>query len=459
MREEAKPRPSLFEGPEGLPEEGERQPADQIASPHHICPYLGSQIDPATAFAYPAPANHCHHVLPATEVQLEHQRFHCLTARHTACPIYRQPAQIALPRRRTIMPPSISRPALPHVTWPRLGRPAVNPLPPLRRLLSSARPLAPSVLRFAAPLAVVAFLLVLFLIGWRNREALAAWLPDRREPATAQPADPLVAAVSPAVTNVRVTATTRPPQATPTSAPAGCAYPAGWLPVRLSSAWDIDVLARGYGLVGVELAEANCLAAGAALVAGQILYVPDRRPSVTPGPELEPATTRMASPTPEPSPSPSPSPTASPTVEPTPTPLPSPTAAPTLPATAVAMSCQVPAGWVRYTVLRGETLYEISLKFRVSVVRLQEANCLTNADFVWYGQRLWVPNTAPINPGPPPAPQPTAVPTTAPPTAEPPPPPPPQPQPTDPPPPPPPPTATAPMPTEAPPPTPTAPLP
>jgi LysM repeat protein len=422
MGAEVKPGPSLFEVQNGN-NGAESRAAEGLPQPRHICPHLGSESDEATALAFPAPANFCYHVRPAAEVQLEHQRLHCLTDHHHACPIYRQPAGVDLAGRKGRGSARLARLSLPIIHRPHFG-------------LGGLGPPAGAVKRVAIPLALAALLVVLGLAGWRNREALAALLPERSAP----PAEPLptraadsspepgVAAVLPSPTP-RDTATaapaataTRRPTLTATADAPDCAFPEGWLALRPSPGADLATLAGIYGLAPAELAEANCLDPGAVLEPGVLLYVPLLPPTATP------------------------SPTAS---------LPPTIAAPST-ATATPRTCEVPAGWVRYTVLRGETLYQISLKFRVSVDRLQEANCLDDVDVVFAGQRLWVPNVAPVNSVPPPTPVPTSpppVPTDTPP----PPPPPPPPAPTDTPPPPPPPTD--PPPTVGPPPTPTPPLP
>ncbi len=55
--------------------------------------------------------------------------------------------------------------------------------------------------------------------------------------------------------------------------------------------------------------------------------------------------------------------------------------------------CGPPAGWVRYTIQPGDTLYQISRLFRVTVWQLKQANCLIT-DTIRAGSRLWVPNVA-----------------------------------------------------------------
>lgn len=54
--------------------------------------------------------------------------------------------------------------------------------------------------------------------------------------------------------------------------------------------------------------------------------------------------------------------------------------------------CGAPAGWVQYTVQPGDNLYQISLRYGLSVAQLQSANCLGTSTLIYGGQKLWVPN-------------------------------------------------------------------
>jgi LysM repeat protein len=69
-----------------------------------------------------------------------------------------------------------------------------------------------------------------------------------------------------------------------------------------------------------------------------------------------------------------------------------------------AASCAVPAGWVAYRVVAGDTLGTIAERVGSSVVALQNANCIANSEIIYVGQILYVPAlpagvpTAVINP-------------------------------------------------------------
>lgn len=82
--------------------------------------------------------------------------------------------------------------------------------------------------------------------------------------------------------------------------------------------------------------------------------------------------------------------TSSPTALPTQTALPSPTLAPTQTTIASPTTCFPPPTWVQYTVAPGDTLFQLSLRFGVSMVQLQQANCLPTSA-IKFNQVLFVP--------------------------------------------------------------------
>ncbi|MCB8985356.1 MAG: hypothetical protein H6659_16110 [Ardenticatenaceae bacterium] len=61
------------------------------------CPYFGSIDDPATRFLFASPAGACHRAEPPDPVALGHQQTCCLTAQHTACPVFRRAETGPLP--------------------------------------------------------------------------------------------------------------------------------------------------------------------------------------------------------------------------------------------------------------------------------------------------------------------------------------------------------------------------
>lgn len=105
---------------------------------------------------------------------------------------------------------------------------------------------------------------------------------------------------------------------------------------------------------------------------------------------------------------PTPTATAFPTGTPTPTRTPLPTqpavtASPTepdatqpnpaspTPASTRATPCAPPANWVVYVVRRGDTLFQLSQRYGVSLAALRQANCLGSSSLIITGQRLYVP--------------------------------------------------------------------
>lgn len=118
--------------------------------------------------------------------------------------------------------------------------------------------------------------------------------------------------------------------------PTTCLPPEGWVAISIQPFDTLTSIAAAYRISPVQLQQANCLVSNE-LVTGSFLYVP-----------------------------------------------------PTPPNTVVA--CGAPAGWVIYIVQPGDTLYRISLLYRVSVGQLQQANCLGGATAIYSGQQLRVPN-------------------------------------------------------------------
>ena len=62
------------------------------------CPFLGSQDDSYTSFAFPSDWNICHHCKPVAPVSHQHQSDYCLGANHTTCPVYLRETLGSLPR-------------------------------------------------------------------------------------------------------------------------------------------------------------------------------------------------------------------------------------------------------------------------------------------------------------------------------------------------------------------------
>jgi LysM repeat protein len=147
----------------------------------------------------------------------------------------------------------------------------------------------------------------------------------------------------------QATPTQAPVQSTPTPLPpTSCPPPMGWSSHTVESGETLST-----GLSIEQLRQANCLLVDT-LLPGTLVYLP-------------PLSTFTAIPA-------SQTPAISVTV------------------TRTLVPCGPPAGWVRYTVRTGDTLYALSRAYGVSVYQLQAANCLPSANFIVAGQILYVPN-------------------------------------------------------------------
>ncbi len=142
-------------------------------------------------------------------------------------------------------------------------------------------------------------------------------------------------AVAPASTDTPGPTFTATVSLTPPPTLTICTPPAGWVPIIVQPYDTLASLSQVYRTSVELLRTKNCLL-NDQLVAGSILYVP---------------------------------------------PLPTSTHVP----------CGAPGNWGYYTVVPGDTLYHISLLYRVTVAQLMQANCLTTSN-ISVGQVLRVPN-------------------------------------------------------------------
>lgn len=123
--------------------------------------------------------------------------------------------------------------------------------------------------------------------------------------------------------------------------PTSCPPPAGWIAILVQPYDTLASLALTYKVTAAEIMQANCLVSDQ-LVTNSYVYVP-------------------------------------------------------LPPSATTVACGAPAGWVNYLVQPGDTLFRISLLYRVSVNDLKRANCLVS-DTIKSGTLLKVPNVATSTP-------------------------------------------------------------
>ena len=158
---------------------------------------------------------------------------------------------------------------------------------------------------------------------------------------TIYPTIPLLTSTPQAITSESITDTpaptsTLPPTATPPPPPASCLPPAGWVAIQVQGYDTLFSLAQIYQTSVDAIKQGNCLFSDQ-LVVGSFLYVPPRP-------------------------------------------------------TATFIPCGAPSGWGIYYVIAGDTLYNISLRYRVTVADLQRANCMGSSTFIATGRPLRVPN-------------------------------------------------------------------
>ncbi|MBU2610036.1 MAG: LysM peptidoglycan-binding domain-containing protein [Chloroflexi bacterium] len=154
-----------------------------------------------------------------------------------------------------------------------------------------------------------------------------------------------------------VTSTLVPPTETPTPPPppTNCPPPARWQAYLVQPGDTLEGLAISYRVSAEELIHANCLVT-ASLLPGAHLYVP-------------PVPTRTLIP------------------------------------------CGPPSGWIRYTILKGDTLYSLGQYYQVTVKELQRANCMGDSTSLYTDRQIYVPNKPTRTPSPRPTSTSTVTPT------------------------------------------------
>jgi len=152
--------------------------------------------------------------------------------------------------------------------------------------------------------------------------------------------------IPPFTPQVGTTSTPVPPTATltPPPPPTNCPPPAGWQAYLVQPGDTLEGLAERYRLSTEQLSQANCLMT-TSLLPGSYLYVPPM---------------------------------------PTRTPIP----------------CGPPSGWIRYTILKGDTLYSLAQYYQVTVQQLQQANCMGGSTSLYTGRQIYVPPKPTRTPSP-----------------------------------------------------------
>jgi len=181
---------------------------------------------------------------------------------------------------------------------------------------------------------------IALVIGGISLALAESYIPDVPTPTQTQALIPFVASPTLApLQSLPETATAMLPP-TPTETippPISCLPPGGWVPVSVQPGEDLVTLSFRYQSTPEDLLLANCLFS-TDLPTGSIIYVPS---------------------------------------------IPTKTAVP----------CGPPAGWVRYTVQSGNTMYSLSQAYGVTISQLQFANCMSANQYgLSTGQSIWVPN-------------------------------------------------------------------
>lgn len=153
---------------------------------------------------------------------------------------------------------------------------------------------------------------------------------------------------------------------TPTRTPTATATPTSTLPILgnhiVRSGETLFCIGRAYGVSPWAIAQSNNVPWPYTIFPNQNLKIPNA-PWINP--PAGPICARQFG-TPQPTPTPGPAPTATPTAQP-------------------------PVCRAQYTVVYGDTLYRIALRFNSNIYIIAQANGITNINLIFAGQRLCIP--------------------------------------------------------------------
>lgn len=319
-----------------------------------ICPYLGIYDDAETALAYPSPSNRCYRPPKPASVSNPHQDQYCLSGAYTRCPIFHKFAGIsptpAAGDERTPQPPA-SVPVVPAVEAP--VKPAVPPevISPAAEMALTSSDQSP-----AAPLSAVESSEFGSSPAWDKASdpipspdshitetqpmRPGAWLPDRVQPIQEIP--PMVQ---------------KPPRRWLPAVLVGFA-----LLVLLAAVlwWVFTALPLNWNVLGAS--STGLLTPTPTTTRPALIILPS---GFTPTPPAaQPATLQ-------------------------PTTLPSDSSS--VNSTAPAIICFPPSNYVPYIVQAGDTLEALSKAVGVSVAKLRDHNCLSEASVLNPGDVIYLP--------------------------------------------------------------------
>lgn len=233
--------------------------------PEILCPYLGSRIDPDTAFSYATPENLCFRAEPVSSIELSHQERFCLDKTYTHCPIflfYKRDAAEGIART----PTGITQPDLPARYF-----------------------------KYQKPLMVILAILALFVVFFLGWNAYMQRAPGRQtEQAVIANAKTQLAltglvgvemTLTPgvAVSNQSPVKRTVTPVKKPArlNSPTVCVPPPGWVQITLQPGDTLSSLSETYQTSTDLLRQANCLGQVDTLVDKASFYVQAQNPTYT----------------------------------------------------------------------------------------------------------------------------------------------------------------------------------
>lgn len=198
-----------------------------------------------------------------------------------------------------------------------------------------------------------------FILAFTEGGGLFGSLPSPTPAAvsllTPLPPVPTVLPATLTPTGTSTPSSTPVPSHTATAALAECTPQSGWVPIEVQAGDTLKAFADAYGLRKQDLLDGNCLE-GDLPPPGSVFYVP--YPIAAPGP----------------------------------------------------VACEQPIGWVIYYVQPGDTLSNLARRLHVTASYLQVKNCLADPDYLYVGQKLYLPGyPPPLVPSPTSPPGPTYI--------------------------------------------------
>lgn len=259
----------------------------------NFCPFIGVEEDRYTAVGFPSLRNKCHRNDTPAPVDTVHQGKYCMTAEHTACPIFLRQMNAPVP------PPAEALKAVP-AAYPKTShkaaavpqRTAAIPVqPPKRRSRDILLPvmavvgivgiflavllvLPPtSAFQAAPPVMMTDTMQPLLPSLTSTNNNLASMLRGSLTPTSRfSPTPPATATKKPTLTATKSTATSTLTVFVPTTSQ--CGRPAGWVQYIVRPGDTLSNLSRIFNISIAQLQIANCMGNSVSLYVGQVIYTP-----------------------------------------------------------------------------------------------------------------------------------------------------------------------------------------